>query len=110
MQLTAQNAIYYELMQDNEIVGAVFAVNHREYIEIVDLFVNEKFQGQGNGQVLLRTVLGAYPYSTICLRCEAFGNGLSQKDLIRWYWRWDFEDGSPFHEGNGWMHKKPRRQ
>ncbi|MBW4478620.1 MAG: GNAT family N-acetyltransferase [Tolypothrix brevis GSE-NOS-MK-07-07A] len=94
---------------DGEIVGGVFAVDHHQYIEIVDLFVNKQFQGQKYGRSLFRDVLNTYPYSTICLRCKAFDDGLSQDELAEWYRRWDFEDGSPFHEGDGWMHKSQRR-
>ena len=109
MQLISRNAIYYELLTDvGEIVGAVFAVNHCKYIEIVDLFVNKEFQNLGHGRALLRTILNSFPHNSICLRCEASENGLTQDELAAWYRRWDFEDGSPFHEGDGWMHKSPR--
>jgi GNAT superfamily N-acetyltransferase len=74
--LSRHEALYYELTtSEGEIVGGVFVVNHWKYIEIVDLFVNKEFQGQGYGRSLLREVLNTYPYNTICLRCEAFGDG-----------------------------------
>ena len=108
--LSRHKASYYELTtSEGEIIGGVFAVNHQKYIEIVDLFINIAFQGQRYGRSLLRCVLNAYPHSTICLRCEAFGDGLNQDELAAWYRRRDFEDGSPFHEGEGWMHKPLRR-
>jgi len=109
MQLTVRNATYYELAQDGEIIGGVFAVDQRTYIEIVDLFVNVAFQGQKYGRSLFRDILNTYPYSIICLRCEAFGNGLEQEELAAWYRRWGFDDGSPFHKGEGWMHRIPGR-
>ncbi|PMB03561.1 hypothetical protein CEN49_22835 [Fischerella thermalis CCMEE 5273] len=110
MFLSRHKAFYYELTtSDSEIVGGVFAVNHWKYIEIVDLFVNKEFQGQGYGRSLLREVLNTYPYNTICLCCEAFGDGLNQNELAAWYRRWDFVDGSPFHEGEGWMHRIIRK-
>lgn len=108
--LSRHEALYYELTTaDGGIIGGVFAVNHWKYIEIVDLFVNKQFQGQKYGRSLLRDVLNTYPYNTICLRCEAFGDGLNLDELAAWYRRWEFVDGSPFHEGEGWMHKPPRR-
>jgi GNAT superfamily N-acetyltransferase len=108
--LSRHKAFYYELTTaDGEIVGGVFVVNHWKYIEIVNLFVNKEFQGQGYGRSLLRDVLNTYPYNTICLRCEAFGDGLNQDELAAWYRCCEFVDGSPFHEGDGWMHRQPRR-
>jgi GNAT superfamily N-acetyltransferase len=118
--LSRNKAVYYELTtSEGEIIGGVFAVDYQKYIEIVDLFVNKQFQGQRYGRSLLRDVLNTYTDSIICLRCEAFGDsealasprasGLNQDELATWYRRWEFVDGSPFHEGEGWMHKKPRR-
>ena len=107
--LSAHPASYYELTtSDDEIIGGVFAVNHHKYIEIVDLFVNQEFQGKGHGRMLLRHIINAYPYNTICLRCEALGGRLTQDELAAWYRRWDFVDSSPFHEGDGWMHRLAR--
>jgi GNAT superfamily N-acetyltransferase len=106
VSLSRHKAFYYELTtSDGEIVGGVFAVDHQKYIEIVDLFVNKQFQGQKYGRSLLRDVLNTYTDSIVCLRCEAFGDGLSQDELAAWYRRWEFDDGSPFHEGDGWMHR-----
>ncbi|MBO3459972.1 GNAT family N-acetyltransferase [Aetokthonos hydrillicola Thurmond2011] len=107
--LSRHQAFYYELTTPcGSIIGGVFAVNHWKYIEIVDLFVNKQFQGQGYGRSLLKDVLNSYPHNMICLRCEALGDGLNQDELVAWYQRLEFVDGTPFHEGEGWMHKQPK--
>jgi GNAT superfamily N-acetyltransferase len=104
--LVKTRAIHYELLTDeSEIIGGVFAVNHRQYIEIVDLFVNKEFQNQGHGRALMQTIFDNYPNKILCLQCGAFSNGLSQGNLAEWYKRLGFVEGTPFHQGDGWMHK-----
>ena len=104
--LAKTRAIYYELLTDeSEIIGSVFTVNYRQYIEIVDLSVNQEFQGQGYGRSLMQIIFDNCPNKILCLQCSAFDNGLSQENLAKWYKRLGFVDGTPFHQGDGWMHR-----
>jgi len=104
--LAKSDAVHYELLTgESEIIGSVFAVDQCEYIEIVDLFVNREFQNQGYGRSLMQTIFDNHPDTILCLQCSAFGNGLSQGNLAKWYKRLGFVEDTPFHQGDGWMHK-----
>ena len=104
--LAESDAVHYELLTDeSEIIGSVFAVDQCEYIEIVDLSVNQEFQGQGHGRSLMQIIFDNHPDTILCLQCSAFDNGLSQENLAEWYKRLGFVDGTPFHQGDGWMHR-----
>ena len=90
-----------------EIAGGCFVTDFGDWVEVAAFSVNLRHRRLGLGSFLIRQVIQDYERThTICLMVDTNyypDAPLSPEDLAAWYRRLGFEDGSPYHEGEGWM-------
>ena len=90
-----------------EVIGGCFVTDFGDWVEISALYINARFRKLGIGTYLVGMIVRDYSQThAVCLRVETEylpDVPMSHEQLAAWYRRLGFEDGSPYHEGVGWM-------
>jgi len=112
-------SFYGVTLPDGKVVGGVFAIPFfvenssgeypsEDFVEVYGLNINKEYRERGYGRRIMLNLIEDFGAGWICLMVEPRPSGMAKEDLIAWYKRLGFVEGSPFHDDEGWFSRVPR--